>query len=319
MINISRFFKIDDLYSYFNGYKLWAYSCIDLDTGEHRYFRIENNRNNLIEFKLDDINNDLKLRQEINSCPSLSIDTRVMIPKELREKIEDYIDKHTKFNVNNNLPVNYININKQHLLVQFKKSKMCSYDYVLNTIFLKYYREQWNLLDVEDKENAHISLIHELGHMKARHVIFDEKNKQIHFGTGFRKIIIDLTPTYLSNGDVLYFPINTRSENHELRARTLEEIINELECQLIFPNYKCSYPEYGRILNNLCDNRLLLSRYTNGFDEYYNSLCQIIADERMANELLDEMTDSIYGDYLYPSNDKAIKLLKKYEEKKMNN
>lgn len=39
----------------------------------------------------------------------------------------------------------------------------------------------------------------------------------------------------------------------------------------------------------------------------------------MANELLDEMTDSIYGDYLYPSDDKVIKLLKKYEEKKMNN
>lgn len=234
MVNISRIFKIDDLYSYFNGYKLWAYSCIDFDTGEHRYFRIENNRNNLIEFKFDNLNNDLKLRQEINSCPSLSIDTSIMIPKELREKIEEYIDKHTEFNVDNNLPVDYININKQHLLVQFKKSKMCSYDYVLNTIFLKYYREQWNLLDVEDKKIAHMSLIHELGHMKARHVIFDEKfdekNNQIHFGTGFRKIIIDLTPTYLNNVDVLYFPINVRPQNHELRARTLEEIINELEC-----------------------------------------------------------------------------------------
>lgn len=76
----------------------------------HRYFRIENDKNNLIEFKFDDLNNDLKLRQEINSCPSLSIDTSIMIPKELREKIKEYIDKHTEFNVDNNLPVDYINI-----------------------------------------------------------------------------------------------------------------------------------------------------------------------------------------------------------------
>lgn len=110
------------------------------------------------------------------------------------------------------------------------------------------------------------------------------------------------------NGDFLY-------ENNTLpklnkREIILEEIINEFKCTLITQNYIKSYPDYGRVLNALCDNTLLEARYTTGIESYYERMTSIIPNKFLAEELL----DSINEENLVETN----RLILEYKQRKAN-
>lgn len=61
---------------------------------------------------------------------------------------------------------------------------------------------------------------------------------------------------------------------------------------------------------------MLFARYQNGIKEYYSGLQRIIKSKDLAIELLENMKDSIHGEYPYNLQEKAFQLIRKYKEEK---
>ncbi len=328
--NMSKIVQIDKLHdSYYCIY--FGYVGIDLQTGKVRYFKNFSDdgkyfTDKLWEFDMSKISaeNQTQLFSHIKHCnyhgfcnyDGLDYDE---IPLELKQQVNPIINRHFSFNIENNLPTNYLDFNRQNLSIEYRKGLTCSYDYLKNTIFLNTYKykDRWKKMPENSKKQIISSLIHELGHMKARRYKLDEINNKLYLGTGFRNIELDLSPIYLENADIFYkATIKEKDLGESLLERTLEEIINDLECSLAFPEFVGKYPKFGERLNKLCDNRMLLARYCNGLEEYYNCLYEIISSKDLATQLLESMKDSIYGNNTYQSKEKAYQLIEKYEEKK---
>ncbi|MDE6284372.1 MAG: hypothetical protein K2M17_01325 [Bacilli bacterium] len=318
---MSKIIQIDTLYDIYHCI-YFGYVGIDLETGKVRYFKNFSNdgkyfSDKLWEFDMSKASADPLLFTHLQYCNYYRLNYVNVLPLELKQQANILINRHASFNIENGLPTTYLDFNSQNLSIRYRKSRAPSYDYLENTIFLNTCKDRWKKMPDNLKKQAISSLIHELGHMKVRRYKLDEINNKLYLGTGFRNIEIDLSPTYLENGDIFYKSTIKEAElEKDLSERTLEEITNDLECSLAFPEFVGRYPKFGERLNKLCDNRILVARYYNGLEEYYNSLYEIINSKDLATELLESMRDSIYGDDTYHSEKRAYQLIKKYEEKK---
>ncbi len=150
------------------------------------------------------------------------------------------------------------------------------------------------------------TLLHELCRMEASTSFI--KQNVLFTRCGFSICEIPLKFIQEINGDFLYE--NNTPPKLNKREIILEEIINEFKCTLITQNYIKSYPNYGRVLNALCDNTLLEARYTTGIESYYERRTSIIPNKFLAEELL----DSIDEDNLVETN----RLILEYKQRKAN-
>lgn len=153
--------------------------------------------------------------------------------------------------------------------------------------------------------------------MKASNYRLDEENNILYVKTGFYWSEIELKPITLENGDIFYKITKVPEKWKNRNEKALEEIINDYDCSLVFSSFNGNYPKIGKRLNDLCDKKLTYARYDLGIKQFYLSLQNIINSKDLANELLEHIGDSIYGYDPEESENKAIELIKKYEDKKI--
>ncbi len=315
--------KIIQIKTLYDSYHEFDFGCIgmDLDTKKIKYYSYYNseqkyNSNCLYEFDPNDLEVDSQISWNMCNCRYKS-NLSEELPKEFKQLVKCFINQHKQYNVNNNYPVEYIDQNSVNLSIQYRSNfslfndSTFSADYipVENVIGLTFDKSKWNKLTDYEKDR----LIHEIGHMKASRYKLDEANNLLIVKTGFYWSKIDLKPIILENGDIFYKIINPPKRWENCTERALEEIINDLDCSLAFSTFNGNYPKLGKRLNDLCDKKLTYARYGVGIKELYTSLQKIIDSRDLADELLEYIGDSIYGYDHEISENKALQLIKQYE------
>lgn len=325
MSKIIQIEKLHDNYHYMD----FGYVGVDLETKEIKYYSFYNsnqeyNSNSLYEFDPNNIENGSSIAWHMYHCsynrPSLSD----QLPDELVQLAQLFITRHREYNINNHYPVQNIDQNSINLSIQYRSNFSlfgnsgfsALYIPINNIIGLTTDKTKWNRLSSEQKEDAKNSLIHEIGHMKASNYKLDEDNNILHVKTGFYWSAIQLEPITLENGDIFYKIVKVPDKWQNCNEKALEEMINDLDCSFAFDIFKGSYPKLGAKLNDLCDKKLTFARYDKGIEQFYTSLKEIIDSQDLASELLEHIGNSIYGYDPEDSKNKALQLIKKYEDKK---
>lgn len=317
---MSKIIQVSDLYDNYHEIN-FGHGGIDLETGKMRYYSYYDSRqkfniHSLYEFDLNNIDEDSFINWHMRHCKIKHTSSK-KLPKKLEILVKDLINQHRQYNVINNYPVEYIDKNSANLLIEyqnnfslFKDFEFCAtYTPVENVIGLATAESKWSDLSNEDK----MSLIHEIGHMKASSYSLDDGNNTLIVKEGFYISKIQLEPVLLENGDTFYKFIRAPKRGENYIGRALEEIINDLDCSLAFSLFNGNYPKLGKRLNDLCDKKLTYDRYSGGIEEVYTGLQKIIDSRDLADELLENIGNSIYGYYPEESENRALQLIKKYE------
>ncbi len=318
---MSKIIQIKKLYDYYHD-MCFGYIGMDLDTRKIRYYSHYNNKqkwccNILYEFDPKKLQDDNIISWHMHYCKQ-KLTLIKSIPEELDLLIKSFLKQHRNYNITNNYSIENIDKNSVDLYLKCQSdfSLFSSLEYraiyipVLNVVELNCNKSTLDSLSQDDK----CSLIHELGHMKVSSYRLDEANNLLIVKTGFylRKVVLE--PTILENNDIFYKTLNTVPKENNIEE-ALEEIINDLDCSLAFKSFKGNYPRLGNLLNGLCNGSLTYARYNGGLDKVYMELQKIIDSRDLAHELLVHIGDSIYGCNPEISENKALQLIKKYEEK----
>lgn len=314
---MSKILWISDLIDSKSNIK-FGYAGIDLETKNIRYFTFYKNgviyQNQLWEI---DYNKLIKIVPEVcDGYPKINFFSEEL-PKEILSLKKKLLNQHKLFNEQNNLPIEWLNINDSNLSFKYKTKPYSSYSpkyYAINRgayegtqnhITLYMHKDIWSSLSLNDKIKFNGLLLHELGHLKA--TTYSIKNNNFSYKCGLSEFKIPSKIISISNKDDFYLYPNLISYDNS-NARLMEEMINDLECKLINPKYEIWYP-YGNILNDLCDSKLISARYTiNGMDTFYEEMESIIPKENLANELLALIDNS--------EDEDAKKLILDYQNKK---
>ncbi len=316
---MSQLFTLNRLIDGYSGL-FFGYSGFDFDTHKVRYFSFYKNgvkQQQLFEFSLENTGIIFNYRLSFKRIQRESFSKD--LPPEFRLMKEKLLAKLKTFNDNYSLPTTLLEKNKKFLSLQydswfanfhseFKDTILNSgcYHELTNTIELYCNQAVWKGLTLSEKYCLYCTLLHELCHMEASTSFI--KQNILFARCGFSSYEIPLKLIQEINGDLLYENDNPPELNK--RENILEEIINEYKCTLITQNYIKSYPDYGSVINDLCDNNLLEARYTNGIETYYERMTSIIPSTFLAEELL----DSIDEENLEETN----QLILEYKQKKAN-
>lgn len=246
------------------------------------------------------------------------------LPDELVELTEYFINQHKTYNINNNYSIQNIDENVINLSLQYKSNFSlfggtrfsAIYIPVENIIGLATNKTEWHRLSDNERDSFKNSLIHEIGHMKVSNCELNETTNILSVKTGFYWSDIELNPIMLENGDIFYKLTKVPNELKNCNQKALEEIINDFDCSLAFSSFNGNYPKLGKRLNDLCDQKLTYARYGIGIEALYTGLKKIIDSRDLVDELLEYISDSIYGYDTEISEFKSLQLIKKYEENK---
>ena len=321
--------QIDKLYDRYHE-MTFGYVGVNLETSEIKYYSFYNHRDHynpgmLYEFDINNFNSQ-QLVRHMRYCsydrPSFSS----ALPQELKSVVYKVMDIHKNFNIKNGYPTTDLDFNMNNLSIKCinifnlfggNNSFSGRYSPVANVIELINNNHDYECMTAEERLKQNNVLAHEIGHMKVTRCKLDEKNKKLLVRIGFYNAEIKLQPLMLENGDIFYKTDNISEKNVNQEGRTLEELINDVDCSNAFSAYIGNYPKLGKPLNDLCNGRLLMARYTNGIDKYYSSLKNIINSDDLATELLENLSESIYGSEPERAEEKAIQLIKIYQNKKV--
>lgn len=190
------------------------------------------------------------------------------------------------------------------------------YNPILNQLLITKMNKDISDLSSDEREKLEDTILHETGHLKAANIKIDFENNEIEIQQGFIRRKIKIQQVVTQEGDI-FIKIGRIKENDK-REQTLEEIFNELDCIEINPKYRCSYPQYGRMLDKITSGKLRKARYTIGLEEYYRIMYSIGSISK-AKELLECMTESIFGcSGKDNSKIRAFELLEEYENQGKN-
>lgn len=242
------------------------------------------------------------------------------LPIELKSLLKTLIQRHKKFNLDNSFPIDMLEYNEKYLSIQYDWylkifGSIATYTPLENKIDLNITKDSWKNLGENQKKKYNQVLLHEVGHMKVSRMIIDKTTFQVYTKTGFDTSIYQFQPIFLKNGDIFLKYDKLKSSTNKYKI--LEEIINELECMQIDSSYVLAYPNFGREINELCDGKLLFARYTNGVEEYYDSLNKIINSKDLADELLERILDVDSNEINIESNKtKVLEIINRYKRQK---
>lgn len=320
---MSKIIQIDELYDNYCEMN-FGYIGIDLETKKIKYYSHYNlnqeySPKNLYEFDPNNLEVDNKISWHMYHCNHKSSLAK-KLPIELEKLVKGIINQHKQYNINNNYPIEYINKNLINLSIEYQSDFSlfgdlgfsATYTPIENTIGLAIDESKWKNLSNDEK----CFIIHEVGHMKASSYRHDEVNNILIVKTGFYLSKVELEPINLENGDIFYRITSVPKRWENCNERALEEIINDLDCSLAFNSFNGNYPKLGKRLNDLCDKKLTYARYDIGIEEVYTCLQKIIDSRDLADELLEYVSDSIYGYDPEISEKKALQLIKRYYENK---
>lgn len=325
---MSKIIQIDNLYDKYHKID-FGYVGIDLETKEIKYYSPYNSKqeycvNSLYEFDPSNLDGKSSVSWHMYHCtykrPSLSDE----LPEELVRLTKNFINHHKEYNLNNNYPIQNIDENVINLSLQHRSNFSlfggaefsAIYIPVENIIGLATDKTKWDSLSDDKRDGFKNSLIHEIGHMKVSNCKLDETTNILSVRTGFYWSEIELKPIMLENGDIFYRIIKVPEEWKNCNQKALEEIINDFDCSLAFSSFNGKYPKLGKRLNDLCNQKLTYARYGAGIEELYAGLQKIIDSRDLVDELLEYIGDSIYGYDTEISENKALQLIKRYEENK---
>ncbi len=318
---MSKIIQVGSLYDNYHEMD-FGYRGIDMETKKIRYYshydsNQKYNINSLYEFDPNNVEEDSYISWHMAHCKYKDNSSK-KIPDELEQLVKSLIEQHKQYNISNNYPIEDINQNSVNLSIQYQSNFSlfgdsefsATYTPVENIIGLTTAQSEWNNLSDDDKD----SLIHEIGHMKASNYKLDEINNILIVREGFYISKVNLEPVMLENGDIFYMVINVPKKCDNYPGRALEEIINDLDCSFAFNSFNGTYPKLGKRLNDLCDKKLTYARYDTGIEGVYQCLQKIIDSRDLADELLENIGDSIYGYDSEISENKALQLIKRYED-----
>lgn len=241
------------------------------------------------------------------------------VPKEIMWYVRCYLEKIRRFNLDHNLPITNLERNASYLNIVsggFSDTTAGAYLTPINKIEMYGDKAKWKLYSRFEKQSIKEMLLHELGHMQVTFYPRELNSNILTINVGFEIDCFALEPLKVSNEVIFYRIINALDDDE--KRNILEEMINEVTCQNLMPNYICSYPTFGMVINELCDNRLLLARHNHDFDVYYDSLTSLIPSTNMADELLERISDysTSNAENRYEEKDKIIEMFKTYQEAK---
>lgn len=305
----------------------FGYVGIDIDTKKIKYYSFYDDRghyqpNKLYEFDARKLRCEA-LRIHMGYCHYQRPKYSEILPKILLPTTKEIIEEVISYNKRKNYPTSYINNNKKDLSIQYKNNIDffdqevfgAIYMPVLNILGLPITKGEWENFSEIEKQRIKNHIIHEIGHMKVTRYHLEEKTKTLYIAMGFLEQEIPLELRRIQNGDLLY--ITKKEKEEDKKQRALEEIINDAECRDIFKDFQGNYPNFGKRLNYLCNNQLYKARYDRGLEEYYQELEEIIKGESQATALLEELTESIYGEQKEEAKKRVDQLIKKYESAKI--
>ncbi len=302
----------------------FGYVGRSLETGKIKYYFLEKekegNFNFLQEFDIHNMNNEYVLSC-LHDCNFERPTFSSLLPEELDEFLPEILNKHTSYNLENGYSTSFIDRNKIDLSVQplvysrFRRTRPspASYNARENQISIRITKQEWEISSEEEKERCKNHLIHEVGHLKASNCFFTGNILNIQVGFDINQY--HTSPIPLENGDVFY-KLEQRLPKDIIKTQVnciLEEIMNDYDCHCAFPSFHRNYPKFGEQLNYLCDNSLLMDRYTKGMKGYYERMYQIIPNEDLATELLETIYAATYGTSREATKEKAKEMIKKYE------
>lgn len=325
---MSKIIQINELYDKYHRIN-FSYVGIDLETKEIKYYAHYNSKreyygNLLFEFDPSNLDNESPISWHMHHCTFKRTSLSDKLPDELVELSICFINKHKEYNINNNYPIQNIDENLINLSLQYRSNFSlfggtgfsAIYIPVDNIIGLTIDKTNWDSLSYDIRDSYINSLIHEIGHMKVSNWKLDETTNILSVKTGFYWNEVELNPIMLENGDIFYKIAKTPKERKNYNQEALEEIMNDFDCSLAFSSFNGKYPKLGKRLNDLCDEKLTYARYGIGIEELYTGLQKIIDSRDLVDELLEYISDSIYGYDTEMSGKKALQLIKKYEESK---
>jgi len=276
-----------------------GYEGIDIETGKRRYFTNMDEFGNyqdsiLYEFDLNNPNTEY-LRNALKNCYFQRCKFSEELPECIKRITEFYIEKHRNYNIKNGFPVDILDFNIPNLLITyefdlfsfFDAAASGAYNGIKNSITLNVDKDRWAELNNFKKRKYNCILAHEIGHLKTSRLLIDEKEETIIQKTGVSNIIYAVKRTITKSGDAFWSPIVSDKNMRNERSVILEEILNDYDCSKLERGFEINYPNFGMALNELCDNNLLMGRYTDGMDIYYSYLTSLIESDYLANELLD--------------------------------
>ena len=306
----------------------FGYVGIDINTRKLKYYSFYDRKGNYQPNKLYEFDA-RKLRCEalkihMSYCHYQRPEYSEILPSILLPTTKKIIEEVISYNERQNYPTSYINNNRKDLSIQYKNNidffgqEMFGAIYmpVLNILGLPITRSEWKAMSEKEKEETKNHIIHEIGHMKVTRYHLEEKTNILYIAMGFLEQEIPLELRKIQNGDLLY--ITKKEKEEDKKQRALEEIINDAECTDIFKDYQGIYPHFGKRLNYLCNNQLYKARYDSGLEKYYQELEEIIKGESQATALLEEITESIYGEQREAAEKRAKQLIRRYEIEKNN-
>lgn len=290
----------------------------DLKTNEISYYTYLNEFNEITDKlqKVDLKTCSLLVKQIVLDYRDEMIFLKRKVPKEIMWYVRTYLEKIKRFNLDHNLPITNLERNASYLNILsggFSDTTAGAYVTPTNKIEMNGDKAKWKLYSRFEKQSIKEMLLHELGHMQVTLYPRELNSNILTINVGFEIDCFALEPLKVSN-EVIFYRIINALDNDEKR-NILEEMINEVNCQNLMPNYICSYPAFGMVINELCDNRLLLARHNHDFGVYNDSLTSIIPSTNMAQELLERICDysKSNAEDRYEEKDKIIEMFKTYQ------
>lgn len=325
---MSKVIQIDNLYDKYHSIT-FGYVGIDLETKEIKYYSHYNSKqeyygDSLYEFDPSNLDTESSISWHMHHCTYKRPPISNELPDELVAFTKYFINQHKEYNIKNNYSIKNIEENVINLSLQYRSNFSlfggarfsAIYIPVENIIGLAINKTEWGMLSNDKCDNFKNSLIHEIGHMKVSNYKLDETSNILFVKTGFYWSEIELKSIILENGDIFYKIAKVPKEWENRNQKALEEIMNDFDCSLAFSSFNGNYPKLGKRLNDLCNQKLTYARYGIGIEELYTGLQKIIDSRDLVDELLEYIGDSIYGYDKEISENKALQLIKKYEENK---
>ena len=293
-----------------------GYIGIDIKSGKLHYYSMYDKNGFFLNNGLTEFDESKTLDERNRLCSNIDENTNIIEnePNEIDILIKEVIKKHLIRNMNMSFETHALNKNTKNLSIEYTTKNSI----IGNIHYTGIYTPVENSIKLpqnldNDKSEIIDTLLHETGHMKTSKVFY--KNKQINIKTGFYNKAIKTTRIKLYNGDIFLKLDKVYDNKQNIKDRIIEEIMNEYDIKQIKSDYKNRYPNIGHILNYLCDYRLEYERYKeNGIDMIYDSLLKIIDDEKLIDELFENILEleEYYRWNLTPKNNDTVKILKKY-------
>jgi len=298
--------------------KIIGYNGIDVETGELKSFSHYDSNN----YYCEDMLFDYTLVPDLASFAAGNNKKQIVMDKIIEysiQTISKYVDWHQRYNMEHNLPVDFLKVNAEHLNLHFDDIED-SYGFYMpigNKITILFENMKKLKFNNATRKDIRTTSCHEVGHMKAASVSVDLKNRILNARVGFYTISYRLEPIKIHNGDIFFKVLAPISYKGCILGETLEEIINEEECFEIDKNYSTCVYNYGKLINELCNRKLNLARYNDGIDVYYECMTDLIPSESKAKELLYKIDVARKSDsFFQKENREVLKLVREYNKAK---